>query len=359
MNIAVVDIAAVSGGALSVLEDFLDYIGHSKRAKEHIWYIFTGIKLNINYDHILNIYCPNVKKSWLYRLEWDNIQAKKIFKKYKIDLIFSLQNTGFKNISIPQYIYFHNVLLLQDKHKYSFLSFTKKYAIYTRFIAPYTFFTMNFAKAVIVQTETVKKELESRIKKPKIISIRPNVKIPEKLLKNDIGKHKLRGFIYPAAAVPFKDFELIIQCVKKYENWFLEKNVEIIFTIDGTENDYAASIMNLSKGIHPIKLIGYQSRENILRYYFEYGLLINSSIESFPLPFIEAASFGTCIVAADFPYAVEILENIDEAVCYKQNNVDDMFEKIELAYGKPIGSKNRKFSNVNTWEYVLKILIDN
>lgn len=100
MRVAVVDVVAENGGSLSVLMVFLNYIEKSEEATEHRWYVFTSFPLDINCRHIKNIVCKETKQSWFHKLKWENSTAKQLFEKYKIDVVFSLQNTGFKSLNI-------------------------------------------------------------------------------------------------------------------------------------------------------------------------------------------------------------------------------------------------------------------
>lgn len=357
MNIAIVDVAAESGGALSVLSDFVKCIEESTIAAEHKWFLFTSFVFETKSNHICNVPCPEIKKSWIHRLKWENITAKNIFKKHNIDVIFSLQNTGFLTISTPQVVYFHNVLLLENPRKYSLIKKEEtKYAIYTRLIAPYTLKTLNKANTVIItQTNTVKKRIEARLKYKNGIVVRPNVNLP---LKVEFQyKKSVKGIFYPAAAVPFKQFEELISCVRKKQEWFNKNKYEVIITLNGTENAYAAMIAKMVNGIKCIKMVGYLDREKVLENYKRYALFINSEMESFPLLFLEAQYYGCPIIAGNYAYAVDILSGVNNTFIFKKHNIDDMFEKIKMALNSTIEGPNVAVANENTWKKVEEIII--
>ena len=181
MNIAIIDVAAESGGALSVLMDFLNFIKQYDAAKEHQWFVFTSKEVLVSEAHIVNLIFPEVKKSWLHRIKWENADLIKQLKKNKIDAVFSLQNTGLLRSDIYQAVYFHNILLLQDAGKYSLRKKEeRKYAFYTKVIAPYTRWTLSKAKKIIVQTDAVRRQLAPAVKCSDIAVVRPNVEIPER-----------------------------------------------------------------------------------------------------------------------------------------------------------------------------------
>lgn len=355
MKIAIVDVAAESGGALSVLMDFLDYL-LSIDDDTNEYYIFVSKTIDIKNNRFHVIQKPEIKKSWFRRLKWELIDAKKEFAKYKIDTIISLQNTGFFFRGFKQIVYFHNVLLLENKQKYSLLNKEeRKFAVYTRLIAPYTIRSMKLANTIICQTHTVKDKLQVFLPNINKTVINPNVHIGDEYLNTVI--FPIKGFIYPTSAVPFKKIEDIVECVKQHSGWFVDNNLQVLITLSGSENEYSKSIFNAGKDIPVIKFIGYQPRINILEYYKNYALINNSELESFPLPFKEAELIGTPIVSSSYDYVREILYRNEASFIFKSGDINGMFECMKKAYEyrvKHVGSKH--LIQENTWKKVCEIL---
>ncbi len=356
MNVAIVDVAAKSGGALSVLTDFVNYIEQSDDAKNHKWFIFTTIPLHVNGAHLVNIVCSSIKRSWLERLKWEHFTAYKLFREYSIDRIISLQNTGFFHTDIPQTVYFHNVLLLQDKGKYSlFDRAERKYAVYTRLIAPYTMKSLKKADCIITQTNVAKDRINAIINHNNIRVIRPNVSISD---KTDHYCNRIKGIIYPAAAVPFKQFEELIDCVKANVEWFMENDFEVLITIKGDENEYAKRIFDKAKDVPPVRLIGYRSRNDILEIYKTHCLFVNSEMESYPLLYLEADYAGGAIISAGYDYAEDILSNYENVELYNPHDLEGMFNCIKNTFEKKyIKGPNSRLTEKNTWEEVEALLL--
>ena len=355
MNIAIVDVGAESGGALSVLMDFLDYLLTLENDTNE-YYVFVSKAIDIKNKRFHVVQKPEIKKSWFCRLKWELVEAKKEFTGLKIDTIISLQNTGFFFSGFRQIVYFHNVLLLENKRKYSLLKKEeRKYALYTRVIAPYTIGSMKKASTIISQTNTVKKQLKKKLPQSDIVVINPNVHVDKKYINTAITP--IKGFIYPASAVPFKRIEEIIKCAKQNKKWFTDNKLEILVTISGNENEYAKKIADMAKGVEAIKLIGYQSRDSILDLYKDHALIINSELESYPLPFKEAELIGAPVVAAGYQYAKEILKTNSKAYIYEVCNINNMFNCISKAV---LNIKEGKINNNtnNSWEEMIKILYD-
>lgn len=354
MRIAVINVAAESGGALSVLRDFLSYIDKLNDEHNH-YYVFVSKEIDINNPHIHYIVKPKIKNSWISRLRWERFGAIKELKQLEIDVVLSLQNTALFSDEIRQIVYFHNVLLLEPRKKYSlFKKEERLYGIYTRVIAPYTLRSLRKADVIVCQTNTVREEIQKRISGSKTIVVHPNVNVDEEYINT--GIRPIKGFIYPTTPVPFKHIEEVIACVKENIAWFEENELEILITVNGTENTYARRVFESGKGISRIKFIGYQKRERLLELYRDHALIINSELESFPLPFKEAELVGTPIIAADYPYAAEILADTSGAATYKKHDINSMFALFFQAVSANIEKRSPEVNRPNTWAEVIEII---
>ena len=353
MRIAVVDVAAESGGALSVLRDFLSYVDEIND-EHNEYYVFVSREVDIQNPHIHYILKPGIKKSWISRLKWERFGAIKEMKQLEIDVVFSLQNTAFFSDKIRQIVYFHNVLLLEPRKKYSLWKKEERlFGIYVRVIAPYTLRSLRKAETIVCQTNTVKKEIQKKVPGINTIVVNPNVYVDDKYQGSAI--RPIKGCIYPTAAVPFKHIEEVIECVRNNKEWFAKNEFEVLITVSGTENAYAQRIFESGKDIENIKFIGYQKRERILEFYRDHALMINSELESFPLPFKEAELVGTPVVAADYLYAKEILADVKGATVFEKHNATDMLRALKLAFEQGDNAVSIP-EQTNSWSSVVQIL---
>lgn len=356
MRIAVIDVAAEYGGALSVLQDFVKYIdGDDDFCKNNTWVLYTSIPLNLKNEKASNRVISNVKKSWLNRLLWEQFEIKAEIEKERIDLVISLQNTALKKGDYKQIVFFHNVLLLEPRNKYSLLrKLERKYAIYTRLISPYTLHGLRKADYILCQTETVKMGLKKKVPEVSIWVAQPNIDIEQKY--KDTATPPIKGLIYPTSATPFKRVEEVIECVKLHKEWFVESDFKILLTLSGEENAYSNELYKRSIEVQDvIKFIGIQSRPKLLDLYRQYGLIICSELESFSLPFVEAGYIGTPIVAADYPYAAERVEKLNNAFLYPPGDYEKMFDSIVRAREVLIASHNPINKVDNTWKIIQKL----
>lgn len=114
---------------------------------------------------------------------------------------------------------------------------------------------------------------------------------------------------------------------------------------------------NFAKKLGIVSFIGYQSRSTIIEYYRNYSLINNSDIESFPLPFMEAALVGTPIVSSAHDYAIEILSNNEAAFLFKTGDMNEMFKCMKKAFDfRPSHTVDCHMIKDNTWKKVFDLL---
>lgn len=320
MRIAVVDVAAQYGGALSVLYDFVDRLIEREKDSQDEWYIITSVVDIKESVHVHNLKFPGIKHSWFHRLWWEYTKFKKLIEELHIDVVFSLQNNGLPVKQVKQIAYVHNVLLVQNKIRFSWLEPSERAAaLYSNILAPYIRYSWKYVDKIIVQGNSVKGQVGRYFSEQKIFVCRPNMKLEKKA--KSVGK--IKGFIYPTSAGTHKNFELIVETVKKLEEQ--GKDIEVLITITGDENPYAEKIKRETDKIKGIHLIGPQERRYILDSYQNYGLLLVSKLESFSMPILEAMNSQTVIVALDLPYVRDHLAATHYNRLYiAQENSDDL-----------------------------------
>ena len=295
MKIAVVNVAAEVGGTVSLLLDFVKQL--SILDSENEWYILTSVVKVKETENIHNFRFPQIKKSMMHRLFWEYRVFPQFIKKHKISVVLSMQNNGLPCRVQKQIVYFHNILLIQQRYRFSLFNKSEQRFALSRMIKnPYIRYSWKMADLIITQTESVKEMLSEFYPKEQIMVIPPSLNLDIK----EPSDKKVKGFIYPAGPGAYRNFEIIIDAVKGLE--IEGKSVEILFTISGEENTYAKEIKRRADRTSGIRLIGRQSRESILQMYESYGLIITSKLESFPFPILEAMHYQTVIVALDFPY---------------------------------------------------------
>lgn len=359
MRIAVVDVAADSGGAVSVLLDFLNYIqSDDEFCRLNEWIVYTSMPVEVKAGNVENIVLPEIKKSWFHRLYWERFRAVKDFSKKRIDAVISLQNTAFKKGCYKQIVYFHNILLLAHPRKYSLLKATeRKYAVYTKFISRYTLRSLRNADFVIAQTMTVRRELLKKSPDLNVVVVRPNIYINERY--RNTAEFPVKGLVYPTSAMPFKRIEEIIECVRENQEWFTKHDFKVFITLTGEENHYAKKIKRKTEGLEDVvRLTGFLKRDMLLDLYKNYALFVCSELETVSLPLIEAAFTGTPIIAADFPYVKENTVGVNNVYLYAPGNTKDLMGRIHEVSLLKERKNNDLLLLGDTWKDVVSLLVE-
>lgn len=287
MRIVVNDIAANSGGVLTVLKDFYQFVKENDTENE--WYFLVCDDFIAPTENIHIIKLPDVKKSYIKRLVFDFITGKKLIKELNADCIFSLQNTVIHGVDVPQTVYQHQPLPFQDVKNYSFFKKSeRKMAVYQHLIGKTIFLSAKKADKLIVQTEWMREAINRKcsVAMEKIVKIAPNIENAENLRVDVQRKNNM--FFYPTSAVPYKNIACIYEACKILES----KNLD--FTVKLTVPNGEAQ--------RNINYIGQIPRNEVFANLCEGALIFPSYIETFGYPLIEAAQMGAIVLAADDCY---------------------------------------------------------
>lgn len=340
MKIAVIDIAASNGGAKSILLDFYNYVVYNNGNDE--WFFFVGSSIICEQSNIHVIVKSNIKKSWINRLKYDFWDAQADMKAIQPDVILNFQNTSIRYKQARQYLYVHQPIPFQKIKKYSFLKPDERvYAVYQYLIGGLIKKSIAQADRIFVQTEWMRKAVQKYCHSSKVVVISPEIKVD-----NNLDKKKscvlYNYFFYPAAYIPYKNHEIIIQACKQL---LLEgdKNFHVDFTI------YPEQIDTL--GVEQISCVGTQSRDTILSWYKERILIFPSYIETFGMPLAEARRMNGIIFAARTPFALEILDGYTNAFFFDPFNAEELVALMKKAlHGRiRIQNDNNKIEECNSW----------
>lgn len=324
MKIMVFDVSAESGGALSILNDFYS---KSKVDENNSWiFVISKPELKETENTIVLRY-PWIKRSWLHRLYFDNFIAHKLIKTYGADEVLSLQNVIVPHTNVYQTVYVHNSLPFVD---YKFTIYrNKKIWIYQNILSKIIFSSIRNADKVIVQTNWMKKVCINKLKVngEKIEVQTPKVDI-EVNKSFEPTRESLSTFFYPASGVEFKNHKVIVEaCLELKEAGI--KNVKVIFTLKGNENENITKLYKIVKEhCLPVDFIGSISRQEVFGFYSKAVLIFSSYIETVGLPLIEAKMHKTPILASDCVFSREILDEYDRVSFFDPFNYKELANKI-------------------------------
>lgn len=344
MRIVVNDIAADSGGVLSVLKDFYQYVRENDRENE--WYFLVCGDFIEPTDRIHVIKLPQVKKNYLKRLSFDYFTGRSLINSLNPDVVFSLQNTITFGVKAPQVVYEHQPLPFQSIKNYSFLKASeRRMAMYQHLIGKVIIQSIKHASRVIVQTEWMREAVAEKgcIPVSRIAKIAPNVEdlslyyvdIPR---RNDL-------FFYPSSAVPYKNISCICDAADLLEERGLRFEVRL-------------TVPQQKQQDH-IFWLGQIPREQVMHQFCEATLVFPSYIETFGYPLVEAAQMGAIVLAADLPFAHEVLGSYENAYFFDPFDPGALADLMEQVITGKIRHKEtlmRSETKKNSWGLVIEEL---
>jgi glycosyltransferase involved in cell wall biosynthesis len=350
MKIAVINVAASSGGALSVLKEFYSYIRNNRQNNngQDLEWLFLVTTPQLEEDeHIKVINFPWIKESWFHRAFWDFYVAPRIIQDYDADIVFSMQNVCIPRIKIPQVLYVHQPLPFQNVKKFSFFKRQERLlAVYQYINGFHIKKSAKKADTVIVQTQWMKAAMEKTgIGSNKILVIPPTIdkSIIDKKLETfpylDGEPISSRDFFYPASIALYKNHECLIKAVLKlldqgYEDFKViltlpqEAKKEILgekVLVNRVEKgDVIISYKRVEKLADVIIFAGQVSRGEVLRRCHESILVFPSYIETFGMPLLEAKMVKGVILASDCSFSHEILEGYENVRYFDPFNAEEL-----------------------------------
>ena len=362
--------AAIEGGALTILKQFLE--GISIYSNENIYYyVFCSLEeLKIYEKENIKIVNSIKGKKWLDRIKWDLYGLKNWSRRkaIKADLIISFQNTGVKYYNdIKKLTYLHQSIPFSEGVKWNFFNKNERMLwfyknIYKKIIK----YSLKDNSYIVVQTEWMKNAITQQFKRnpAQVIVSKPNInRISIEEVANLKFKDNKFHIFYPANNAMYKNHKLIINSLEyiKQTKPEIYNNIIIHFTFNRNLSDNRKAVLiNLIKNLQVDEHIRYEGKisyERVLSFYKSCDLMVFPSyIETFGLPLIEAASFGMPILATDMDYAREVMGNY-EGVKFLDHKDSKLWAKniIDL-YSKRIKYEPYSINYETSWKDFFKLI---
>jgi len=316
MRILVYDVAADSGGAVTVLKSF--YEEFCRDLSNEYVLVLSVVKLPEK-DHIRVLNYPWIKKSPLHRLYFDHFTAHRLVKKYGIDQVLSLQNIELPHAGVPQEVYEHNALPFAEYRFRPWEAFRPWFT--QQVLGRMMIRSIRRARKVMVQTNWMKDEI---VRRCRICPEKVEVKFPPvQMPKTPPWCLNLQkpAFFYPANAAAYKNHKTFLRaCERLAEMGY--RNYEVIWTVTGEENDNIRRIRReIQEKELPVIFKGPMPRQALFELYASSVLVFPSYIETVGLPLLEARSVGAPVLAADCLYARDLVGDYEQAEFF--NTFDD------------------------------------
>jgi glycosyltransferase involved in cell wall biosynthesis len=357
--IAVNATALKSGGALSILRQFLEGIKDN-----NTYFVFVNKELEWKDKGLTKInLIPIDTSSSVKRIIWDWFGLKQWLKKHNLfpAATVSLQNTSIATVKgSVLFIYLHQALLFHHQSWSFFKKNERSFAFYKYIYPLFVFIFTNRSTKYIVQTQWMKNALCKKYKKNKesIYVIKPAI------LACDIGTVKLlnlpykQTIFYPATGAVFKNHKEIICALGALKKRNVDlSSVGLYLTINANEDKEISKLINQFDLNANVQFLGDLSYDNVLVYYKSCTTVVFPSyIESFGLPLLEAAAFGKPLIALDTDYAREVIENYKGVIFAKQNSPDDWGRAIMKSFSITRKFKPYKPDYETSWDDFFKLI---
>ncbi|MBR6509598.1 MAG: glycosyltransferase [Clostridia bacterium] len=332
MRLVVNNIAASSGGAMTVLKDF--YYSVCENDKQNEWIFLLSDKYFEETENVKIISLPEIKKSVFKKLCFDFFTGKSFIKKLKPDVVFSMQNIITFGLNVPQVVYVHQPLPFQNIKSFSiFKSYERKMAIKQFLVGGIIKASIKRANKIIVQTDWMKEAVCEicNIEKDRVVKILPNVKNLSQYI--DKGSYDSKKFFYPTSEVIYKNNKLLLETGKLLNKDNVKFEVDL--TIDSGET------------VDGVNYIGRIPYEEVINKYNTATLVFPSYIETFGYPLAEARQMGAIVLAADTKFARELLAGYENAYYF---NYDDSNALALLMKQVVCEEIKRKTDNISTFD---------
>lgn len=310
MKIVVNDVAASTGGAMTVLRDFYTYVCNHDR--ENQWIFLLGDQYFEETDNVKIITLPKVKQSRLRKLWFDFVSGRRFINSLAPDAVLSLQNTITLGVKAPQAVYIHQSIPFQSVKNFSFFRHGERsLAVIQHLIGWVIKLSAKKSDMVIVQTKWMQQAVCNmcRLPEEKVLACLPPVKpLPGNEKKAVFDK---AAFFYPTAEGSYKNNTCVFQASQMLDQKGIIHSVTVT--------------LNPKHSAGHVACTGRLPYEQVLERYQRATLVFPSYIETFGYPLAEAKMAGAIVLAADTPFAREVLDGYANAYYF------DPFKPAELA----------------------------
>lgn len=333
----------IEGGPLTIYKECLRCVEKYFLENYEIVALVHNRELFSEFDsRIKFIEFMDSKKSYLKRFYYEYFYFKRLSKKLKPYLWFSLHDMTPNVVTDKRAVYCHNPIIFYDVKRKDVINEFKMF-MFSRFYKYIYKINIKKNNFVVVQQDWIRKRFKKIFKIKNVVVAHPNVVIDDS--NNNFKNTKIvkNSFLYPSFPRIFKNFEVICKAVEILENKNIE-NFKVYLTIDGNENIYSKEIVEKYGRLKCIEFIGLQTRENLMKYYSKIETVIfPSKLETWGLPISEAKAFGKNIILADLEYAHETLGTYEKVMFFGPDDAEKLAEKMEMLINDDENMKNIEF----------------
>jgi glycosyltransferase involved in cell wall biosynthesis len=157
--------------------------------------------------------------------------------------------------------------------------------------------------------------------------------------KNKTGANERKPlvFFYPTSPEKYKNYELIFNTLISNRNVLLKAGVRFIITLDKNDSKIIKNYYNILQNLQiPIEFVGRLEPNKIYEIMTESVLIFPSLVETFGLPLLEAMTLNRRILAADLPYANEVLCGYENVSFFNPKSKEELFKLMNIEIDKSL-----------------------
>lgn len=351
----------VEGGIFTILDNCLQKIAVYSEKKGIKVIALVNDKSKFNYPNIEYIEFPKSKKSWFLRLYYEYYYFKKLSKKIKPDIWFSLHDISPNVVAKKRFVYCHHPTVF---YKSTFKDWKFDYKIGVFSILYKYLYQINIKKneTVFVQQHWIKNEFENLFNLKNVVVSKPEYVEEKDSIEINLNTNK-NHFFYPSFPRSFKNFELIAEAVKLLPDTIKNK-IEIHLTLSENDTNYSKYIVK-KYNFKPLIFIGKISRSEVFGYYKKIDcLLFPSKLETWGLPISEAKAFEKPMLLANLAYAKETVGNYDKVSFFNAEKPQELANLMSQFVNKTIlyqGNNDTfdKNDQLNDWNSTFDFITKN
>lgn len=339
MRIVVNDIAASTGGAMTVLRDF--YTAVCNHDKENEWIFLLGDRYFEETDNVKIVILPEIKKSRIKKLIFDFFTGRNFIEKLNPDAVFSLQNIITFGLKVPQTVYIHQSIPFQSVKRFSFLKPSERnLAVIQHLIGKIIKLSAKKSDRIIVQTKWMR---DAVCKTCRLPQSKTHIALPS-INRADIvkGIPNSKSFFYPTSDVIYKNNDFIFRASDILENKGIDHHITLTLPSE--------------RSTDRITCTGRLPYDEVVGRYCTSTLIFPSYIETFGYPLAEARMVGAIVLASDTPFSREVLDGYENAYFFdpfEPQQLADLMEKVALGEIEKLDVADCKCERGDSWAQVI------
>ena len=306
-SIVISAVNLVEGGSFSILLDCLEKLSLSTISDDYrIIALVNSVSRMPKFKGVEYIEFPKAKKSYLFRYYYEYVAFYRLSKRLKPKLWLSLHDMSPRVVADVQAVYMHNPTPFYKPHlrDWRFVPINAVWAYLYKYVYKAN---IKANKYLVVQQNWLRHEFSAMFNIPEehIIVARPVLPDQDFCPPKDVAPNSRYTFFYPSFPRVFKNFDVICEAAAILEEHKVD-NINIILTIDGSENRYSKYLLQKYSKLNNVTFSGLLPKDKVVELYGSADcLLFPSKLETWGLPLSEFKPYFKPMLVADLPYAHE------------------------------------------------------